>query len=170
MRQWYPTVAYPSRVRLIPEYVLRMLLTDRGGFVILQRNMCSMTTKRIRGLLWLIFLAGFTSTQVWGELVATALFEPGAMSSFVQGNVDDTSRLYTFYLEEGQTLEVRLLQSDAPVGITIKDPAGDDLLPKSVDPYSVTAYDLVAPRAGVYNLQLDARQKTSFRLSVSLPD
>jgi len=129
-----------------------------------------MTTKRIRGLLWLILLTGFTATQVWGEIVATALFEPGAMSSFVQGHVDDSSRLYTFYLEKGQILEVRLLQSEAPVSITIKDPEGENLLPDSVDPYSVTAYDLVAPRTGVYNLQLDARQKTNFRLSVSLPD
>ena len=147
-----------------------MLFGATAGFAIVQRNFTPMTTRRNRGLLCLILLTGFTATQVWGEIVATALFEPGAMSSFVQGHVDDSSRLYTFYLEKGQILEVRLLQSEAPVGITIKDPAGENLLPESVDPYSVTAYDLVAPRTGVYNLQLDARQKTSFRLSVSLPD
>ena len=86
-----------------------MLFGATAGFAIVQRNFTPMTTRRNRGLLWLILLTGFTATQVWGEIVATALFEPGAMSSFVQGHVDDSSRLYTFYLEKGQILEVRLL-------------------------------------------------------------
>jgi hypothetical protein len=147
-----------------------MLLGATAGFVSPRRNFAFMTTKRIRGLLWIIIFTGFTAIHAWGELVATALFEPGALSSFVQGHVDDSSRLFTFHLEKGQTLEVRLLQSEAPVGITIQDPAGAELLPQSVDPYSVKAYDLLAPRTGLYKLRLDARRKTGFRLSVSLPE
>ena len=134
------------------------------------RTFILMTTKRIRGLLWLITLSFSFATQAWGQLVSTTLFEPGALSTYVQGNVDDTARRYNFYLEKGQSVKVQLVRSEAPVSITIQDPDGAALLPPSTDPYAVKTYDLIAPQSGVYNLVLRAKETTDFRLSVSLAD